>query len=51
MHRWRVATRVAAEVLLVDGNPLENLSLVATPETSHVVIMKDGRRHKNLLSQ
>jgi imidazolonepropionase-like amidohydrolase len=35
--------------LLVDGNPLENLALVATPETSFVVIMKDGRIYKNSL--
>jgi imidazolonepropionase-like amidohydrolase len=38
-----------ADLLLVDGNPLENLSLVATPERSFVVIMKDGRLYKNLL--
>ena len=28
-----------------------NLSLVATPETSFVVIMKDGKVYKNLLSR
>jgi imidazolonepropionase-like amidohydrolase len=38
-----------ADLLLVDGNPLENLALVATPETSFVVIMKDGRIYKNSL--
>jgi imidazolonepropionase-like amidohydrolase len=38
-----------ADLLLVDGNPLENLSLVATPETSFVVIVKDGKIYKNSL--
>jgi imidazolonepropionase-like amidohydrolase len=38
-----------ADLLLVDGDPLANLSLVATPETSFVVIMKDGKVYKNLL--
>lgn len=40
-----------ADLLLVDGDPLANLSLVATPETSFVVIMKDGKVYKNLLSR
>ena len=39
-----------ADLLLVDGNPLKNLSLAATPETNFVVIMEDGRLYKNLLS-
>lgn len=38
-----------ADLLLVEGNPLENLSLVATPETSFVVIMKNGVIFKNTL--
>jgi len=38
-----------ADLLLVDGDPLQDLDLVATPETSFVVIMKDGVIHKNLL--
>ena len=38
-----------ADLLLVDGNPLDNLALLATPETSLVVIMKDGKVHKNTL--
>jgi imidazolonepropionase-like amidohydrolase len=38
-----------ADLLLVDGNPLTDLSLVATPDTSFVVIMKDGAIHKNTL--
>jgi hypothetical protein len=35
----------------VDGDPLANLALVATPDTSFVVIMKDGKVYKNLLSR
>lgn len=38
-----------ADLLLVDGDPLQDLSLVATPDTSFVVIMKDGRLYKNTL--
>lgn len=32
-----------ADLLLVEGNPLEDLSLIARPEQSLRVIMKDGR--------
>ena len=38
-----------ADLLLVDGNPLENIQLIADPEKSFVVIMKDGKIHKNKL--
>lgn len=31
-----------ADLLLVDGNPLENLDLVADPDKNFTVIMKDG---------
>jgi imidazolonepropionase-like amidohydrolase len=44
-----IAEGALADLLLVDGNPLEDLGLVATPETSFAVIMKDGIIHKNLL--
>ena len=36
-----------ADLLLVDGNPLENIQLVADPGKNFVVIMKDGRIYKN----
>jgi imidazolonepropionase-like amidohydrolase len=39
-----------ADILLVNGNPLENLSLVATPATSFAAIMKDGQFYKNLIA-
>ena len=38
-----------ADLLLVEGNPLENLALVADPAKSFVVIMKDGAIYKNTL--
>lgn len=38
-----------ADLLLVDGDPLENLQLVADPEKNFTVIMKDGKIYKNLL--
>jgi imidazolonepropionase-like amidohydrolase len=38
-----------ADLLLVDGNPLENIQLVADPARSFVVIMKDGKIYKNTL--
>jgi len=36
-----------ADLLLVDGNPLEKLDLVADPDKNFVVIMKDGKIYKN----
>ena len=36
-----------ADLLLVDGDPLANLELVADPEKNFVVIMKDGAIYKN----
>lgn len=38
-----------ADLILVDGNPLENIDLVADPEKRFVVIMKDGNIYKNVL--
>ncbi len=38
-----------ADLLLVDGNPLENLELIADPENNFLVIMKDGRIYKNVM--
>ena len=36
-----------ADLLLVDGNPLEKIGLVADPDRNFLVIMKDGRVYKN----
>jgi imidazolonepropionase-like amidohydrolase len=38
-----------ADLLLVDGNPLENIDLVADPANKFLVIMKDGVVYKNSL--
>lgn len=38
-----------ADILLVDGNPLDNLDLVANPDKNFKVIMKDGVVYKNTL--
>lgn len=38
-----------ADLLLVDGNPLEDITLVADPAKNFVVIMKNGTIYKNLL--
>jgi imidazolonepropionase-like amidohydrolase len=38
-----------ADLLLVEGNPLEDIELIANPEKNFVVIMKDGKVYKNLL--
>jgi imidazolonepropionase-like amidohydrolase len=40
-----------ADLLLVDGNPLENIDLVADAERNFMVIMKDGRIYKNALQE
>ena len=39
-----------ADLLLVDGNPLENIRLIEDPAKNFVVIMKDGKFYKNALS-
>ncbi|WP_206080452.1 amidohydrolase family protein [Mangrovimonas sp. CR14] len=38
-----------ADMIIVDGNPLENIDLVADPENNFKVIMKDGKIYKNTL--
>lgn len=39
-----------ADLLVVDGDPVRDITLVADPEKNFVVIMKDGRIHKNRLA-
>src|SRR5215472_4116283 len=38
-----------ADLLLVDGNPIQDLKLVADPAKNFVIIMKDGKIYKNTL--
>ena len=40
-----------ADLLLVEGNPLENIDLVADPANNFKIIMKDGVIYKNTLAQ
>jgi imidazolonepropionase-like amidohydrolase len=40
-----------ADLLLVDGNPLDNIGLIADPGKTFVVIMKDGKVYKNALAR
>jgi len=44
-----VETGALADLLLVDGNPLEDIKLVADPAKKFLVIMKDGKIYKNLM--
>ena len=40
-----------ADLLLVEGNPLENIDLVADPANNFKIIMKDGVIYKNTLGE
>lgn len=44
-----IAEGAYADLILVDGNPLQDLSLVAVPNTNFDVIMKNGVIYKNSL--
>lgn len=44
-----VAEGALADLLLVEGNPLQDIDLVADPKNNFRVIMKDGRIYKNTL--
>lgn len=45
-----VAEGALADLLLVDGDPLARLDLVADPGRNFTVIMKDGKTYKNTLA-
>ena len=38
-----------ADLLLIDGNPLENIEVMTDPEKNFRIIMKDGKIYKNTL--
>ena len=40
-----------ADLLLIDGNPLENIKLVADPNKNLIVIMKGGTIHKDIVTK
>jgi imidazolonepropionase-like amidohydrolase len=39
-----------ADLLVIDGNPIADIGLVARPEKNLMLIMKDGKIVKNALS-
>ena len=40
-----------ADLLILEGNPLENINLIADPANNLKVIMKDGAIYKNTLTR
>ena len=40
-----------ADLLLVDGNPIDNIKLIEDPAKNFLVIMKGGKIYKNLLQR
>jgi imidazolonepropionase-like amidohydrolase len=44
-----VAPGALADLLVIDGNPLEDIGVLTTPERTLKLIMKDGRIYKNEL--
>jgi imidazolonepropionase-like amidohydrolase len=46
----RIEAGAYADILVIDGNPLEDISLIADPDRTMKLVMKDGRIHKNTLS-
>tara|TARA_R110002111_G_scaffold177443_2_gene243553 strand:+ start:273 stop:1610 length:1338 start_codon:yes stop_codon:yes gene_type:complete len=40
-----------ADLIIVDGNPLENIKLVENPQTNFLLIMKDGAIYKNIIEK
>jgi imidazolonepropionase-like amidohydrolase len=46
-----VAEGALADLLLVDGDPIANLDLVADRAKNFLVIMKDGKIYKNTAAE
>ncbi len=46
----RIEAGAYADILVVDGNPLDDISLIADPGKTMKLIMKNGRIHKNTLA-
>jgi imidazolonepropionase-like amidohydrolase len=44
-----VQENALADLLLLDGNPIENIRLIEDPAKNLLIIMKDGRIYKNAL--
>ncbi len=39
-----------ADLLVVDGDPIENINLIENPAKNFVIIMKDGKIYKDALN-
>lgn len=46
----RIEAGAYADILVIDGNPLQDISLIADPDRTMKLVMKDGRIHKNTLA-
>ncbi|TVS10350.1 MAG: amidohydrolase family protein, partial [Wenzhouxiangella sp.] len=46
-----VAEDALADLLLVRGNPIEDLDLIGDPARNFVIIMKDGRIYKDIRAE
>jgi imidazolonepropionase-like amidohydrolase len=38
-----------ADLLLINGNPLEDITVLTTPDENLALIMKDGKIYKNTI--
>ncbi|MCD0479723.1 amidohydrolase family protein [Chryseobacterium sp. LC2016-29] len=46
-----VEEQAFADLLLVDGNPLKDLSLIGNPEKNFLLIIKNGQIYKNIIKK
>ena len=44
-----IAPGARADLLVIDGNPLDDIRVLTTPEQTLTLIMKDGKFYKNEL--
>jgi imidazolonepropionase-like amidohydrolase len=51
MRRLVAEEGALAGLLLVDGDPIAAIKRLADPEKNFLLIMKDGKIYKNLISQ
>jgi hypothetical protein len=49
-HACSVSEGALADLVLVDGNPIDNIKLIEDPGRNFLVIMKDGTMYKDHLS-
>jgi hypothetical protein len=49
--RGNVIERISTQPIPVDGNPPDNITLIADPANNFKIIMKDGTIYKNTLTR